>query len=64
MQDLDEGLPKLHVEGGVNDGVDCAVDIAEPCEGVVHLSRNLAGGAVGVQDVRDEEGQPAYDEHA
>lgn len=62
MQNLNEGLPELHVEGGVNDGIDGAVDVAQPSEGVVHLGGDLASCAVGVQDVGDEKRQPAYDE--
>jgi len=63
VQDLDEGLLELHVEGGVYDGIHGAVHVAQPREHVVHLGRNLAFGAVSVQDVGDEERQPADDEH-
>lgn len=63
MQNLDERLPELHVEGGVDDGVHGAVDVAQPSDGVVHLSGDLAPLAVGVQDVGDEKWQPADDEY-
>lgn len=62
MQDLHEGLAELDVEGGVDDGVYGTVDIAQPCEGAVEDWRDVAV-TVYVQDVRDEEGQPADDEH-
>lgn len=61
VEDLHESLPELHVEGGVDDGVDGTVDVAEPREGVVHGLRDVAV-TVHVQDVGDEEGQPADDE--
>lgn len=62
VQDLHEGLAELDVEGGVDDGVHGTVDIAQPCEGAVEDWRDVAV-TVYVQDVRDEEGQPADDEH-
>lgn len=62
MQNLNEGLPELHVEGGVNDGIHGAVDVAQPGEGVIHLDGDLASRAVGVQDMGNEKRQPAYDE--
>lgn len=64
MQNLNERLPELHVEGGVNDGIDGAVHVAQPSEGIVHLSGDPASCAVGVQDMGNEKWQPAYDEHA
>ena len=62
VQDLNERLSELHVEGGVYDGVHGAVHVAQPSDSVVHLGGNFAFRAVGVQDVCDEERQPAYDE--
>lgn len=63
MQDLHEGLAELDVEGRVDDGVHGAVDIAQPREGAVQDGRDVAI-TVYIQDVGDEEGQPADDEHA
>lgn len=63
MQNLNESLPELHVEGGVNDGVHRTVHVAQPSESIIHLGGDLATCAVGVQDMGDEERQPAYDEH-
>lgn len=63
MEDLHEGFPELDVEGRVDDGVHSAVDVAQPREGAVQDRRNVAV-TVNVQDVCDEEGQPADDEHA
>lgn len=62
VQDLHEGLAELDVEGGVDDGVHGTVDIAQPREGAVEDWRDVAV-TVYVQDVRDEEGQPADDEY-
>lgn len=62
MQDLHEGLAELDVEGGVDDRVHRTVDIAQPREGAVEDWRDVAV-TVYIQDVRDEEGQPADDEH-
>ena len=63
MQDLDEGLPELHVESGVYDGIHSTVHVAQPSEGIVHLSGYLAFSAMSVQDMGDEEWQPADDEY-
>lgn len=63
MQDLDECLSELHIKGGVYDGIYSTIHIAQPGESVIHLSRDLAFCAVGVQDMCNEERQPAYDEH-
>lgn len=60
--DLHEGLAELNVEGGIDDGVHGTVDIAQPCEGAVEDWWDVAV-TVYIQDVRDEEGQPADDEH-
>lgn len=61
-KDLDEGAAELDVEGGVDHGVQGAVDVAEPCEGAVELRGYAARPAVGVQDVSHKEGQPADEE--
>lgn len=63
VEDLQEGLAELNVEGGVDDGVHGAVDVAQPREGAVQDGWDVAV-TVYVQDVGDEEGQPADDEHA
>lgn len=64
VQDLDEGLAELDVEGGVDDGVDGAVQVAQPGDGAVERGRDAAAAAVGLQHMGEEEGQPANDEHA
>lgn len=61
VKDLHESLPELNVEGGVDDGVDGAVDVPQPREGVVHGLWDVAV-TMHVQDVGDEEGEPADDE--
>lgn len=63
VQDLHESLAELHVERGVDDWVHGAVHVAQPREGVVHFQRHVAASTVGLQDVSDEEGQPAYNEN-
>lgn len=63
MQNLHESLAELHVESGVYDGVDSTVHISQPREGVVHFQRHVTASTVCLQDVSDEEGQPAYDEN-
>lgn len=64
VQDLDEGLAELDVEGGVDDRVDSAVQVAQPGHGTVERGRDAAAVAVGLQHVGEEEGKPANDEHA
>lgn len=54
MEDLDESFSELYIESGVYDGVHRAVHIPQPRESVIHLRRNLACGAVGVQYMSDE----------
>lgn len=63
VQNLNESLPELHVEGGVNDGVHGAVHVAQPSDGIIHLGGDLTSRAVGVQDMGNEKRQPAYDEY-
>lgn len=62
VQDLNECLSELDIKGGVYDGIYGAVHVAQPSESVIHLGGDLAFCAVGVQDVRNEKWQPAYDE--
>ena len=62
-EDLDEGPSELDVEGGVDDGVEGAVDVTEPSESTVKFWGYVARLAVGVQDVSHEEWQPADEEH-
>lgn len=64
VQDLDEGFAKLDVEGGVDDGVDGAVEVSKPGDGAVQRGRDTAAPAVRLQHVGQEERQPADDEHA
>lgn len=64
MQDLNECLSKLNIKGGVYDGIYSTIHVAQPSKSIIHLSRNLAFGAVGVEDVCNEKRQPAYDEYA
>lgn len=63
VQDLNECLSELNIKGGVYDGIYSTIHIAQPGESVIHLGRNLAFGAVGVQDMCDEKRQPAYNEY-
>ena len=56
--------PELDVKGGVDDGVEGAVDVAQPSESTVECRRHVAGPAVGIQDVSHKERQPADEEHA
>ena len=63
MQDLNECLSELDIEGGVYDGINSTIHVAQPSESIIHLSGNLAFCAVGVQDMRNEKRQPAYDEY-
>ena len=63
MQDLNECLSELNIKSGVYDGIYSTIHVAQPSESVIHLSGNLAFGAMGVQDMCDEKRQPTYDEH-
>lgn len=63
MQDLDEGFAKLDVESCVDDRVDCAVEVTQPGDGAVQRGRDTAASAVGLQNMGQEERQPADDEH-
>lgn len=62
VKDLHKSFPELNVESGVNDGIDCAVDISEPCEGIVHDLWDFTV-AVHVHNVGDEEREPTDDEN-
>lgn len=64
MQDFNEGLAELDVEGGVDDGVDGAVEVTQPRDGAVERRRDAAASAVSLQNVRQEEREPADDEDA
>lgn len=35
VQDFNEGLAELDVEGGVDDGVDGAIEVTQPCDSAV-----------------------------
>lgn len=58
-EDLEEGFAEVSVEGCVDDGVEGAVHVAKPGAGTVEPWGHVAGRAVGVEDVNQEEGQPA-----
>lgn len=58
-EDLEEGFAEVSVEGCVDDGVEGAVHVAKPGAGTVKPWGHVAGRAVGVEDVNQEEGQPA-----
>lgn len=58
-EDLEEGSAEVGVEGGVDDGIEGAVDITKPGAGTVQPWGHMAGGAVGVEDVNQEEWHPA-----
>lgn len=64
VEDFDKGLAELDVEGGVDDGVDGAVEITQPRDSAVQGRRDTAAAAVGLQHVCQEEGQPADDKHS
>lgn len=63
VQDLDEGLAKLNVESCVDDRVDCTVEVTQPGDSTVQWGRDTAAPAVGLQNMGQEERQPADDEH-
>lgn len=58
-EDLEEGFAEIGVEGCVDDGVEGAVHVAQPGAGAVKPWGHAAGRTVGVEDVNQEEGQPA-----
>lgn len=58
-EDLEEGLAEVGVEGCVDDGVESAVHVAKPGAGTVKPWGHVAGRAVGIENVNQEEGQPA-----
>lgn len=60
VQDFNEGLAELDVEGGVDDWVDGAVEVTQPCDSAVERRRDAAAAAVSFQHVRQEERKPAY----
>lgn len=62
VEDLHESLAKFNIEGGVNNWIDSTVDISKPRKGAVHCWGDVAI-AVHVQDVSDEEREPADDEN-
>ncbi len=64
VQDLNEGLAELDVEGGVDDGVDGAVEVTQPRDGAVERRRDAAAAAVSLQNMSQEERKPADDEDA
>lgn len=60
VQNLNESLAKLDIKGGVDDGVDCAVDVTKPGKSCVEFGWDMA---VCIHYVCDEEWQPAYNKH-
>ena len=61
-QYLEEGFPELDVEGGIDHGVEGTLHIAQPCGGTVELWGHVACSAVGIENMGQEEGQPADNE--
>ena len=62
VQDLLEELPELGVEHGVDDGVQGAVDVAEPRHHAHQGRRDVAVLAASSHRVEDKEGSPAEQE--
>lgn len=62
MQYFHESFSELNVESSVYNGVDGTVHVPQPREGIVHFQGDVAGGAVGLQNVCDEKRKPANDE--
>lgn len=54
-----EELLKLCVEDGVDDGVEGAVDVAQPGDGAHQAGRDVARHAQGSRRVDDKEWRPA-----
>jgi len=63
VQYLYESLSELHIESGIYDGVDGAVHISQPSEGIVHFQWHHAARAVSFQNVSNKKGQPANNEN-
>lgn len=53
-QDLEESFPEFTIESGVDDGVESAVYITQPCGGTVQLWGHMTGPAMGVQNMSQE----------
>ena len=64
MQEPAEGPPVVEVEDGVDEGVEGAVDVAQPGDEVDESLGGTAAQAERQDDVHEEEGQPADDEDA
>lgn len=62
MQELFEEVSELRVEDGVDDGVQGAVDVAEPRHHTHQAWRDVAVLTASSQRVEDEEGSPAEQE--
>lgn len=62
MQTLFEEVPELCVEDGVDDGVESAVDVAEPGHHAHQGRRDVAVMTTGSRYVEDKEGSPAQQE--
>lgn len=58
-EDLEEGFAEVGVEGCVDDGVEGTVHITKPGAGTVKPWGHVARRAVSIEDVYQEEGQPA-----
>ena len=58
-----EGATEVLIENGVDDGIERAVEVAEPRDHVIHRVRH-AVFAECYDDVSGEERRPAHEEHA
>lgn len=61
-QDLEEGFAELDIEGGIDHRVEGAVHVPQPCCGTVKPWGHVACFAVGIENVGQEEWQPADNE--
>lgn len=56
-------VPELCIEGGVDDGVHCTVDVAQPRHHTDQLRLDFAGDTEDVGDMNYKERSPAGQEH-
>lgn len=61
-QELFEKVPEFCVKDGIDDGVESAVDVAQPCHHAHQRHRDMTVLATGPQGVKDKEGGPAEQE--
>lgn len=62
MQQLFEKVPEFCVENCVDDGVESAIDVAEPRYHAHQRRWDMTVLTAGPQDVKDKEGSPAEQE--